>query len=1044
MQGSARDRRTKGNGLKQIRRGLKGAGGFFLLLAVLERPASAQSKIELAPGCVVQIGTQTAIVQPDGSYQIRNVPLLQTRDTGTGLQLLERVRAVCQENGQIIRGQSDFLEIPANGFVGLTDVFAADVSPIPSVVRISAPEDLLGVGETLQLLVTASFPDGAQADVTLRSEGSTYLSSNPRVASVTQDGLVTAQQVEGSQTVMIFATNQGPIASFRLTVSASDDLDQDGILNSWERRFGFNPRDPADALADPDRDGLTNLQEFERGTDPTDPDTDRDTFRDGVDGDPLRPEGNPPVVMINSPSNGDSVVEGTALVFDVSASDDGLLASVELVTDTGFFRRFTAPPFRATIVAPIGVSAIKFTATARDASGNLTPEEVDVTVTVGSLTSVVGRVVDDQGNGVAGAEVVALGDVFGFSQADGTFTLPGVRTSFGPLVVRATLPGGGGDLDGLSLPTAPVPSGVTDVGDIVLSQLFGDGADGQLMVSAAGEIVNAAKKLVADAVARATAVSVTDTADISAGDEVMVIQLQGPGAGTYEFARVTAVTGTAVSLASPLMHAYSATNRVANLVRVPNFTDVTVPAGKSLTAPEWDGSRGGILVFRAMGTVLVEQGGRIDAKGTGFRGGRAITNINPCNPAAGFQGESILGPSTALGVASPNVGGGGAGAPNSCVGCGGDSPGGGAGHGTTGTDSLNPGGPSFAGLGGNTYGSPDLLSGIFLGSGGGESHWAGFPGGDGGGIVAIFGRTVRTSMGEIAADGSEGSTGFGHPSGAGSGGSVLILADEIQAGEERVHARGGAGSSQTPCTACCGSFELEKGGDGGFGRILLRARQTDGTVEGCAPRPTGLANWWPGDGSTSDLVGGFAGSFRGAPSFSNGKVGRAFRFNGGNSVFVNQMFVLHEPIDATVEFWVNPDNPFFDQAVFWTRPDDSDANRFNILVNGGSIIIDYRQPNGGLHPLGSTPIPTRAWTHIAIVRTVQPVHTYRIYKNGLLASERTDPTPNLPTAFGWQMTGRGCCMFRGGLDEVTTYRRALRAVEVRSLFEANGFGKCQP
>jgi len=48
------------------------------------------------------------------------------------------------------------------------------------------------------------------------------------------------------------------------------DADGDGMPDEWEKRYGLNPNDPADAAADKDGDAFTNLEEFQAKTDPTD------------------------------------------------------------------------------------------------------------------------------------------------------------------------------------------------------------------------------------------------------------------------------------------------------------------------------------------------------------------------------------------------------------------------------------------------------------------------------------------------------------------------------------------------------------------------------------------------------------------------------------------------------------------------------------------------------------------------------------------------------------------------------------------------------
>ncbi|MGV3516796.1 hypothetical protein [Luteitalea sp.] len=73
------------------------------------------------------------------------------------------------------------------------------------------------------------------------------------------------------QTLLALSADGGEV----LGLTATDlrvtrlDGDNDGILDGWERQFGLDPTDAADAGADPDGDGLTNAVEFASRSHPT-------------------------------------------------------------------------------------------------------------------------------------------------------------------------------------------------------------------------------------------------------------------------------------------------------------------------------------------------------------------------------------------------------------------------------------------------------------------------------------------------------------------------------------------------------------------------------------------------------------------------------------------------------------------------------------------------------------------------------------------------------------------------------------------------------
>ena len=63
--------------------------------------------------------------------------------------------------------------------------------------------------------------------------------------------------------------------------NSDTDDDNDGMSDTFENTYGFNPLSPSDASQDADNDGLSNLREAQLGTLPNNPDTDNDGVSDG-------------------------------------------------------------------------------------------------------------------------------------------------------------------------------------------------------------------------------------------------------------------------------------------------------------------------------------------------------------------------------------------------------------------------------------------------------------------------------------------------------------------------------------------------------------------------------------------------------------------------------------------------------------------------------------------------------------------------------------------------------------------------------------------
>lgn len=426
---------------------------------------------------------------------------------------------------------------------------------------------------------------------------------------------------------------------------------------------------------------------------------------------------------------------------------------------------------------------------------------------------------------------------------------------------------------------------------------FGDGSDGDLAPSGDFNINTGTSNgrtyadgiayrvtAPADSATSVTRYSGSDTLSngIAAGDEVLLINLQGTSSdnadvGNYEFMTVSSVSSTTITFTTAITKSFngtSAANQKVAVQRVPHYSNVTLDAGEDITAQAWDALASasytpgryatGLIAMRVQTNTTVTSGSSINADTKGFQGGTGAGSL-----AGGISGESYEGINGAGGAASTGTGtcGGGGGEDSTgtnttCVRGGG---GGGGGNNSDTNDGAGGGGGGTYGTGGGGGGSGanDSLTGgtggsagSTTGGGGGGGTQAGSDGGNGGSAgggsaggaagsgttSGTGGRGINDATGGGGGGGSYGTSDLsklyhgsgggqggdgpdaGAPVGGSAGGIVFLMSRNIN-GTGTISANGSAGASASSQSGAGG------GGAGGSVKIVVNESYANITVQ---------------------------------------------------------------------------------------------------------------------------------------------------------------------------------------------------------------------
>lgn len=235
----------------------------------------------------------------------------------------------------------------------------------------------------------------------------------------------------------------------------------------------------------------------------------------------------------------------------------------------------------------------------------------------------------------------------------------------------------------------------------------------------------------------------------------------------------------------------------------------------------------------------------------------------------------------------------------------------------------------------------------------------------------------------------------------------------------------------------------------------------DFTCRGCLTPPAQMAGWWPLDetsGTTAADISttGAAGTHTGGPAAVAGKVAGGLKFN-GTTAYVQVPHNTAQNVgtgDFSVDAWVKIDSPadLGGIRVILEKRQSSPWRGYSFFLYNGQVALQLADGLGSQYSnyLSGMTVPADGQWHLVAV-TVKRTSAAggQFYLDGLPAGPPFNPTGRagtlantMPLRIGSITTGVGS-LFKGSIDEVELYQRALTAWENQMLYVAGPCGKCK-
>jgi Concanavalin A-like lectin/glucanases superfamily len=222
----------------------------------------------------------------------------------------------------------------------------------------------------------------------------------------------------------------------------------------------------------------------------------------------------------------------------------------------------------------------------------------------------------------------------------------------------------------------------------------------------------------------------------------------------------------------------------------------------------------------------------------------------------------------------------------------------------------------------------------------------------------------------------------------------------------------------------------------------------------CTPPPSGIISWWPAEGNGNDSVGTNIASVPVGVTYAPGEVGQGFNFDGGaNRIIVADVPELNFGAnqDFSIEAWIQPDVATTDYGVMSIvekriASGGSDSpNGYEFCLVNGAVACRFESTT---FESTSPDLRDGFFHHVAMTVSRNSTTGGNLYVDGAVVLT-FDPTAlngslinSEPLRIGNHPALDLNCFFKGIIDEVSIYDRALSTNEIQAIYNAGSEGKC--